>query len=234
MAPTETLAEQHAHTLNGLLASTHIPFTLLTGATKAAARREALGRLETRRARPDRRHPCPDRAGRALRAARGLHRRRAAPLRRPPARGARREGARARRRRPRGAARPPHDRDADPADALADRLRRPRRDDASRASRRPPAGEDLGGGRGEARGRVRVRPRAPARGAPGVLRLPARRGLGEARGEGGLRGGRAPGEGRDARLPRRAPPRPDALARQGGGDGGVRRRARRTCSSRPA
>ena len=47
MAPTETLAEQHAHTLNTLLASTHIPFTLLTGATKAAARREALARLET-------------------------------------------------------------------------------------------------------------------------------------------------------------------------------------------
>ncbi|HYH61902.1 MAG TPA: ATP-dependent DNA helicase RecG, partial [Solirubrobacterales bacterium] len=47
MAPTETLAEQHAHTLNGLLATTHVPFTLLTGATKASARREALARLET-------------------------------------------------------------------------------------------------------------------------------------------------------------------------------------------
>jgi ATP-dependent DNA helicase RecG len=47
MAPTETLAEQHAHTLNGLLASTHVPFTLLTGATKAAARRDALGQLES-------------------------------------------------------------------------------------------------------------------------------------------------------------------------------------------
>jgi len=47
MAPTETLAEQHAHTLNRLLAATAIPFTLLTGATKAAARRDALARLET-------------------------------------------------------------------------------------------------------------------------------------------------------------------------------------------
>ena len=47
MAPTETLAEQHAHTLNRLLAATTIPFTLLTGATKAAARREVLARLET-------------------------------------------------------------------------------------------------------------------------------------------------------------------------------------------
>ncbi len=46
MAPTETLAEQHAHTLNRLLEATTIPFTLLTGATKAAARRDALARLE--------------------------------------------------------------------------------------------------------------------------------------------------------------------------------------------
>ena len=35
-----------------------------------------------------------------------------------------------------GAARPPHDRDADPADALADRLRRPRRHRPARAARR--------------------------------------------------------------------------------------------------
>jgi ATP-dependent DNA helicase RecG len=47
MAPTETLAEQHAHTLNRLLAYAAIPFTLLTGSTKAAARRDALARLET-------------------------------------------------------------------------------------------------------------------------------------------------------------------------------------------
>jgi ATP-dependent DNA helicase RecG len=47
MAPTETLAEQHAHTLNDLLATSAIPFTLLTGATKAAKRRDALAKLET-------------------------------------------------------------------------------------------------------------------------------------------------------------------------------------------
>ncbi|MEJ7876955.1 MAG: ATP-dependent DNA helicase RecG, partial [Solirubrobacterales bacterium] len=47
MAPTETLAEQHAHTLNRLLASSSVPFTLLTGSTKAAGRRNALDRLET-------------------------------------------------------------------------------------------------------------------------------------------------------------------------------------------
>jgi ATP-dependent DNA helicase RecG len=45
MAPTETLAEQHAVTLDGLLAEHQVPFTLLTSATPAARRREALGRL---------------------------------------------------------------------------------------------------------------------------------------------------------------------------------------------
>ena len=53
------------------------------------------------------------------------------------------------------------------------------------------AGRDLGGGGGEARRRLRVHPRAAARGPPGVRRLPAGRGLGEARGEGRGRGGRA-------------------------------------------
>jgi ATP-dependent DNA helicase RecG len=47
MAPTETLAEQHALTLDRLLGATGLPFTLLTGATPAARRREALARLET-------------------------------------------------------------------------------------------------------------------------------------------------------------------------------------------
>jgi ATP-dependent DNA helicase RecG len=45
MAPTETLAEQHAATLDRLLAREAVPFTLLTGATTAARRREALARL---------------------------------------------------------------------------------------------------------------------------------------------------------------------------------------------
>ncbi len=47
MAPTETLAEQHAITLGKLLAEEATPFTLLTGATPAARRREALERLAT-------------------------------------------------------------------------------------------------------------------------------------------------------------------------------------------
>jgi ATP-dependent DNA helicase RecG len=47
MAPTETLAEQHAMTLERLLVHEPVPFSLLTGATPAARRREALGRLAT-------------------------------------------------------------------------------------------------------------------------------------------------------------------------------------------
>jgi ATP-dependent DNA helicase RecG len=45
MAPTETLAEQHAITLGKLLAEEATPFALLTGATPAARRKEALDRL---------------------------------------------------------------------------------------------------------------------------------------------------------------------------------------------
>jgi len=47
MAPTETLAEQHAVTLGKLLAEEATPFALLTGATKAARRKEHLERLAT-------------------------------------------------------------------------------------------------------------------------------------------------------------------------------------------
>ncbi len=45
MAPTETLAEQHAVTLDRLLAAEAVPFALLTGATTVARRRETLARL---------------------------------------------------------------------------------------------------------------------------------------------------------------------------------------------
>src|SRR6185436_18141483 len=44
---TETLAEQHAATLERLLVHEPVPFTLLTGATPAARRRAALERLAT-------------------------------------------------------------------------------------------------------------------------------------------------------------------------------------------
>ncbi len=45
MAPTETLAEQHALTLDRLLGAEAIPFALLTGATAAASRKRALDQL---------------------------------------------------------------------------------------------------------------------------------------------------------------------------------------------
>ncbi len=45
MAPTETLAEQHAVTLGRLLAEEAIPFALLTGATPASIRKQALNQL---------------------------------------------------------------------------------------------------------------------------------------------------------------------------------------------
>jgi ATP-dependent DNA helicase RecG len=45
MAPTETLAEQHAITFGELLAEEAIPFALLTGATPAPIRRRALDQL---------------------------------------------------------------------------------------------------------------------------------------------------------------------------------------------
>ncbi len=45
MAPTETLAEQHALTLDRLLGAEAIPFSLLTGATPAPSRKRALNQL---------------------------------------------------------------------------------------------------------------------------------------------------------------------------------------------
>ena len=50
MAPTETLAEQHAMTLDRLLGAEAIPFALLTGATPAPSRQAALEPTRQRRA----------------------------------------------------------------------------------------------------------------------------------------------------------------------------------------
>ena len=127
-----------------------------------------------------------------------------------------------------GAARPSHDRDADPSHPVADRLRRSRRHRPSRAAGGTPAGRDLGGGGGEEGRRLRVHPRAAARGPPGVRRLPAgARGSEEARGEGRGRGGRPPARRRARRLRGRPAARPDAAAREAGRDGAVCRRADR-------
>ena len=131
MAPTETLAEQHAITLGRLLAAEAIPFALLTGATPAAEPPASPEPARQRRAGADPGHPRADRADGPVRPPRPLRGRRAAPLRGRAAPRARRQGGGGD-----GAARPPHDRDADPAHALADRLRRPRHDRAARAAGR--------------------------------------------------------------------------------------------------
>ncbi len=47
MAPTETLAAQHARSIERLLDGLPIPFALLTGSTPTARRREILDRLQT-------------------------------------------------------------------------------------------------------------------------------------------------------------------------------------------
>lgn len=47
MAPTETLASQHLRSLEKLLAGTPVSFSLLTGSTSAAQRRETLDRFES-------------------------------------------------------------------------------------------------------------------------------------------------------------------------------------------
>ena len=158
MAPTETLAEQHHRTLDSLLGGT-LPVELLTGSTSAARRRELLDRLANGQLQlVVGTHALIEDAGGVPRP-RGGRGGRAAPLRRAPARGARREGAgRAR------AARAPHDRHADPAHALADRVRRPRRDGPARAAARAAAGRDATWSTAPAR--VRARTSASARRSP--------------------------------------------------------------------
>ena len=139
MAPTETLAEQHAQTIDRLLAGTALPFTLLTGSTRASARREALGRL----------------ASGELALIVGTH-----ALIEPDVEFARlavcvvdeqhRFGVRQRAaldaKGPGGSApaRAAHDRHPDPAHPVPDGVRRPRCHRPARASRGPAPGDDVG------------------------------------------------------------------------------------------
>ncbi len=135
MAPTELLAEQHLATV-----------APLAGAARRASRAPD-GRGQGRGA--ARRRSRASRAGEIalavgthaliqegvrVRPPRPRRRRRAAPLRRAAA-----GGAAAPRRRARRGRRPGHERDADPAHARADALRRPRRLDARRAAAGPDA-----------------------------------------------------------------------------------------------
>ena len=130
MAPTETLAEQHFATLQRLMPGELVQAALLTGSTPAARRTDLLGKLATGELKllvgthalieevvefdrlavavVDEQHRF------------GVNQRRALDRKAPAGR---------------GAARAAHDRDADPAHAGADRLRRPRRDRAARAAR---------------------------------------------------------------------------------------------------
>ncbi len=100
------------------------------------------------------------------------------------------------------------------------------------AGRSPITTEVVGPGPLERVGGLRARARRGRGGPPGLRRVPARRGVRQARGARRDRGARA-ARGRGARRPAaRAAPRPDAVGRQGGGDGRASAPARSTCSSR--
>ena len=190
MAPTETLAEQHFATLQKLMPGELVQAALLTGSTPAGRRADLLGKLATRRAEAAGRHARDDRGPGRVRPPGGRRRGRAAPLRRQPAPRAGPQGAAGP-----GAARPAHDRDADPAHARADRLRRPRRDRAARAARR-------------AGGRSRRSSPAPTTSAPAPTSASARSSTPAARRSSSARWSRSPRRCR----PRPPPPSSSACA----------------------
>ena len=145
MAPTETLAEQHFAHAAGAPARRARPRRAAHRLDAGRAAQRHPRQARQRRARADRRHPRADRAGGRVRRLAvvvvdeqhrfGVRQRAAldakAPRRAAPARAA-------------------HDRDADPAHAGADRLRRPRRHRPARAAARPPADHDAPGQRAAA------------------------------------------------------------------------------------
>ena len=159
---------------------------------------EARARGGARRRRR-RRHARADPGGRRAARPRGRGRRRAAPLRRRAALGAR-GGPRP--------ARPPHDRDADPAHARAHRLRRPRGLGDREAAGVAQARDHELDHRGSRVGGVHAADPAAARGTAGVRRLSADRGVRDVARPRRGGGGRAAAARRAARLPRRLPPRP--------------------------
>ena len=144
MAPTETLAEQHAVDPRPPARRGADPVRAADRRDAGAStRKQALNQLASGELGLILGTHALIEPSVALRPARRLRRRRAAPLRGRAAAGARRQGARGA-----GAPRPPHDRDADPPHALADRLRRPRHDGAARAAGRAQPGGDAAGRRG--------------------------------------------------------------------------------------
>ena len=152
MAPTEVLAEQHFLTIEGICTELGVRVALLTSALGAKEHANVRQLIASGDVADRGRHARADPEGGRLPRPRRRRRRRAAPLRRRAALGARR-GAQP--------ARPPHDRDADPAHARADRLRRPRRLGDHGAAREPQADRDgLGVRRPQLRG-VRAAHAAP-------------------------------------------------------------------------
>ena len=177
MAPTETLAEQHFRTLETLLASEAAPATLLTSATPppsaaSCSTRSPSGQPQLVVGTHALIEDAVEFASLAVAVVDEQHR---FGVRQRAALDAKGPGQAA-------ASRPPHDGDADPADPFADRVRRPRHHRAARAAQGPPADPDQGRRRGPSGGRLRVHPRAPARGAPGLRRLPAGQRVGADRG----------------------------------------------------
>ena len=81
MAPTETLAEQHFLTVEGICAELGVGCVLLTSSLPAAAARDARARLETGEAAARRWHARADSGSGRVSRARSCRRRRAAPFR---------------------------------------------------------------------------------------------------------------------------------------------------------
>ena len=168
-----------------------------------------------------------------VRAARAGDHRRAASVRRGPARPARGEG-----RRRREAARPADDRHADPANARAGPLRRPRRVRPAHAAGRPhpdPHRDPRARIASTRRGRRSARRPRPGTGRSSSCRSSRRAATASTTAAPvGAAGGRDRGgtTHRAARAaPRRARPRPDEARRPGRRDGAGSARASSTCSS---
>ena len=188
MAPTMTLAEQHFLTIADICLELGVTCTLLTGASRrrCSAPTSSSGThaliqegVELR----DLAVAVVDEQHRF-----GVEQRKALTEGTRPARAA-------------------HDRDADPADARAHRVRRPRRLDDREAARVAQAGRDDVDHRGARPGDVHAADATAARRPPGLRRLPAHRAVRDERRPCGRSRGRTPAALRAARLPRRVPAR---------------------------